>query len=288
MNELGTGDGFAQLQSAFADAIFFGDAPIPAAIRSGSGHAHASRFGVYRNNVVASLINAIAARYPIVQKLMCEDTFGQLVRLYVTIEPPRSPVLLEYGDSFPQFLRNVGQTTSAEYLADIAELESVRTRAYHSPDATPLSSDVFRAIDPERAADLRFVLHPSLQLLSSRFPMVSIWEANMYGSGSSFAFWQPEYALIARPHFEVKVRRLTLGAYQFFSALAKQCTLGVAIEHGKATTSHFDLAECFEALIFSEVVVGLQPLPDLPAAVLRSKNLGLSPRRSHSRELSNA
>ena len=58
--------------------------------------------------------------------------------LYVTSEPPRSPVLLEYGDSFPQFLRNIGQGAAADYLADVAELEAARTRAYHAADATPL------------------------------------------------------------------------------------------------------------------------------------------------------
>jgi hypothetical protein len=42
--------GRAPLQRSFAEAILFDDAPIPATIRSASGPAHASRFGVYRNN----------------------------------------------------------------------------------------------------------------------------------------------------------------------------------------------------------------------------------------------
>src|SRR5260221_8164173 len=97
--------GLAQLQRDFAEAILSGDAPIPATVRQASGPAYASRFGVYRNNVIAGLINAVAARYPVVRKLLWDDAFNRTAQLSVTAEPPRSPVMSEYGDSFPQFLR---------------------------------------------------------------------------------------------------------------------------------------------------------------------------------------
>ena len=248
----------AQLQRAFVDAIFCDHAPIPAAIRSSPGSAHVSRFGVYRNNVIAGLINAVAARYPVVRKLLWEDAFNRVARLYVTAEPPHSPVLLEYGEGFPQFLRSVGEGTSVYYLADVAELEAARTRAYHAADATPLSRDAFSALAPEHTPDLRVTLHPSMQLLKSRFPVVSIWEANQHANDNTIDVWQPECALIARPRLEVEVRRLTPGAHEFLSALAEGCTVGAAIERGMNNTSHFDLAECFRALISADVVVDLE------------------------------
>jgi hypothetical protein len=252
-------DGLAQLQQAFADAIFFDNAPVPATIRSGSGPAHASRFGVYRNNVIVGLINAVAARYPVVRKLLWEDTFNCVAHLYVTAEPPRSPVLLEYGETFPQFLRSVGEGTSAHYLADVAELEAARTRAYHAADATSLSRDAFSAMAPEHTPDLRFTLHPSMQLLKSRFPVVSIWEANLHANDNTLSLWQPECALIARPRLEVEVRRLMSGAHEFVSALAEGCTVGTAIGRGMNDAPHFDLAGCFRALISADVVIGVEP-----------------------------
>ena len=259
-------DGLAQLQQAFADAIFFDHAPIPATIRLGSGPAHASRFGVYRNNVIVGLINAVAARYPVVRKLLWEDTFNCVAHLYVTAEPPRSPVLLEYGETFPQFLRSVGEGTSAHYLADVAELEAARTRAYHAADATPLSRNVFSALAPEHMPDLRFRLHPSMQLLKSQFPVVSIWEANLHANDYMLSVWQPECALIARPYLQVEVRRLTSGAYEFLSALAEGCTVGAAIRRGMRNARQFDLAECFSELISANVVVGLEPSQNSAAA----------------------
>jgi hypothetical protein len=250
--------GLAQLQSAFADAIFFDHAPIPATVRVGSGRAHASRFSVYRNNVIASLIKAVAARYPVVRRLLSDDTFNNIAHLYVTAEPPRSPVLLAYGESFPQFLRRIGQSTSADYLADVAELEGARTRAYHSADATPISRHAFSVLAPEQMPDLRLALHPSMQLLKSRFPVVSVWEANVHANDNTLSLWRPECALIARPHLQVEVRRLMAGAYEFLSALSEGRTVGEAIGRGMTNASDFDLAECFDALISADLVVDLE------------------------------
>jgi hypothetical protein len=249
----------AQLQRGFAEAIFYDDAPIPVAIRAASGPASASRFGVYRNNVIAGLINAIAARYPVVRKLLWPDTFEAVARRYVMAEPPRSPVLLEYGESFPRFLRTIGQGSAASCLADIAELEAARTRAYHAADARPLGRDAFARLSPDALPGLRLTLHPSLTLLKSRFPIVTIWEANSYATDTAITRWVEEPALIARPHFDVEVRRLTAGAYEFLATISEGRTLGAAIARALANAVDFDLAECFDTLIAADIVIGLRP-----------------------------
>jgi hypothetical protein len=251
-------DRSAQFQRTFAAAIFSDHAPVPATIRSGTGSAHVTRFGVYRNNVIAGLIKAIAARYPVVRRLLWEDAFNRVARLYVMTDPPRSPALFEYGETFPQFIRNVGEGTSAYYLADVAELEAARTRAYHAANATPLSRDAFKALAPEHMPNLRFTLHPSMQLLKSRFPVVSIWEANLHANDNALSLWQPECSLIARPRLEVEVRRLTAGVHQFLSALAEGCTLGAAMVRGINNAPHFDLTECLGTLVSADVIVGLE------------------------------
>jgi hypothetical protein len=261
MLALAMDDGLTRLQAAFADAIFFDHAPIPATIRDASGLAHASRFSVYRNNVFAGLINAVGARYPIVRKLLWEDGFNRVAQLYVAAESPRSPVLLEYGESFPQFLRTIGQSVSADYLADVAELESARTRAYHSADANPVSRDAFSKLAPDEISDLRLALHPSVHLLKSRFPVVSIWEANLHANDNTLNHWQPECALIARPRLDVEVRRLTPGAYEFLSALADGCNVSEAVDRSVANAPDFDLRESFETLISADVAVAIGDRP---------------------------
>jgi hypothetical protein len=247
-----------RLQRAFAGAILFDDAPIPATIRSASGPACASRFGVYRNNVIAGLVNALAARYPVTRKLLWDDGFHAVARHYVVGEPPRSPVMFEYGDSFPQFLRSVGQGAASDYLADIAALEAARTRAYHAADATPLPRDALAAVAREDLPELRLTLHPSAMLLASRFPVVSMWEAGCAGNDNIPGAWKPECALIARPYLQVEVRPVSPGVHAFMAALAEGCALGAAIVKAAESNGGFDLGEAFNTLIAADVLIGLE------------------------------
>jgi hypothetical protein len=248
-------DRHASLQRSFAEAVMSGDAPIPAAIRLASGPAAASRFGVYRNNVLASLINALAARYPISRSVLWPDTFEGAARLFVNMHPPHSPVLLHYGEGFPGFLRDIGIGPSAEYIADLAELESARVRAYHAADATPLSLEALNGLPPDALPDLRFNVHPSVSFIRSRFPIVSVWEAAHAGAHADV--WKAEAALIARPQLDVQVWRLPPGGYEFFSAIACGCTVGGAVATGTEHDAQFDLAAAFSIMMCAGAVTGI-------------------------------
>jgi hypothetical protein len=249
--------GLAALQRSCAEAIFFDDVAIPATIRQGSGPAYAGRFGVYRNNVIAGLINAVAARYPVVRRLLWEDAFNRAAYRYVTTQPPRSPVMLNYGETFPRFLRSIGQGAAANCVADIAELESARTRAYHAADAVPLAREQFVAVPPEQWPELRLKLHPSLVLLKSGFPMVSMWQANLTANDNMLGAWQPECALVVRPYLDVEVRSVTAGVFALITALAAGTTVGAAIERASGEAPRFDLGEAFRVLVDAGIVIGI-------------------------------
>jgi hypothetical protein len=252
-------DDFVRLQHSFAQAIFFDDTAIPATVRAATGLASTSRFGVYRNNVIASLTNAVGARYPVVRKLLWDDVFNHVAKLYVTTEPPRSPVMLGYGESFPRFLRKIGEGVAVDYVADIAELEAARTRAYHAEDAVPVGHDSFARLTSDQLTNMRIKLHPSVTVLKSRFPIVSVWEANLYAIDNTLDAWKAESALIARPSLHVEVRRLSPGEYEFFDALSAGQTVDSAVARVMIQAPDFDLAGCFATLLSAQVVIGLEP-----------------------------
>jgi hypothetical protein len=250
------------LQRSFADAILSDDAPIPVTVQIASGPATTSRFGVYRNNVLFSLINALAVRYPVSRKILWPDTFEGAARLFVAVHPPHSPLLMEYGEHFPQFLRSLGTGPSAEYVADLAELESARVRAYHAADAAPLPAEAVATLSPDALVEARFTLHPSVSIIRSRFPIVSVWEATQEGRDADR--WKAEAALIVRPQLEVRVWRLPPGGYEFFSALAEGRTIGSAAAAAAAATGAepVDLAEIFHVLICAGAVTGISLTSD--------------------------
>ncbi len=213
------------------------------------------RFGIHRNNA-SRLIEAVASRYPVVRKLLWDDAFERVAVQYLRTEPPCSPVSVEFAASFPQFLRTIGEGVAVDYLADIAELERARTRAYHAANATPLTRSTLAALLPAQCAELRLQLHPSMALLASRFPVVSIWQSHQDGGDGAIRTWQPESALIVRPRRDVEVWRLAPGGYEFLSVLAAGHTIADALAEATADAAAFDLAETLATLMSAEAVVG--------------------------------
>jgi hypothetical protein len=243
---------FAELQQSFAAAVLGQPAELP--IRAATAARAESGLAVYRNNVMSSLIKVLTARFPIVRRLLGEDRFLEAVRRFIAAEPPRSPLLLEYGDAFPEFLR---RDRACGHIADVADLEVARGKAYHAADAVSLPPQAFAAIPSERLAGLRLTFHPSVALLQSRFSIVSLWQANQEVDDVALPQGQPEAALIARPMLEVEVWNLPPGGFAFLTALRRGATMAEAAEAAIDVAPEFDLAVNLSVLIKAQIVTGL-------------------------------
>ena len=238
-----------ELQRSFAEALLDpGQAPVGL---DPEGRADALRFGVYRNNVAASLIEALEAAYPAIRRLVGEVFFRACAAHYVTREPPRSPVMLHYGESFPGFLRRFEPLAGHPYLADVAGIERAWLEAYHAAEAEPLDPATLAGVAEHRAGDLCFTLHPSVRIVRSAYPALTLWHANVteadpppikLDSGA-------EDALIVRPNAEVEVRAMPPGGAAFLEALARGETLTVAAAQAISVNETFTLSEHIAALL---------------------------------------
>lgn len=240
-----TGD----FQTSFAKALRDPAADLPFGVISQSSEVPQKRFGVYRNNVVVGLVEALEARFPAVRKIVGEEFFRAAAKCFALAQPPASPLMIFYGDAFPAFLAGFAPAREVPYLADVARLEMARTRAFHAADAAPLAPETLSAIPPEHVAELGFVLHPSLEIVVSDYPIVTIWGMN---SGkmelAPIEDWRGEDALVSRPGLDVEVRRLPPGAKIFLQSLAAGEPLGVAAAAALTAHADFDVAANLAAL----------------------------------------
>jgi hypothetical protein len=209
-------------QSAFAAGLLNPELPCPSGLKAWNGSDPAVRFAVYRNNVTVSLVDSLAATYPVLQALVGEEFFRAMARVFVQANPPRSRIMAFYGLGLADFVGAFPPAATVPYLGDMARLEMARVQAYHAADSLPLEPESLQAAlaDPETLMSLQLVLHPSVQVIESPFAIFSLWAAHQ-GVGS-LASVDPEVAqtvLVYRQGLEVNTLELAVGVGQFIGAL---------------------------------------------------------------------
>ncbi len=251
-------------QRAFAQAILDPTRPVPPGLVGPDGAPSGKRFAVYRNGVVAGLVEALRLAYPAVLRLVGDAFFAAMARLYAARRPPSSPIMLDYGASFPLFIEGFEPAAELPYLADVARLERAWTEAYHAAEAAPLDAVALGALSSDELTGLGFSLHPSVRIVRSRFPVVSIWRQNVADFPTApIDLRRKEDALVARPDADVWVRRLPSGAAMFIEALAAKATVAEAAAAALREEARFDLADALAGLLQAEALAGWR-LADRP------------------------
>lgn len=248
-------------QQQFFRALLDPGQPPPAGLSTWNDSDPAVRFAVYRNNVLVSLIDALSDTYPVTQQLVGDAFFRAMARLFVSAEPPRSPVLAFYGESFPDFIERFPPASSVPYLADVARLEMLRVRAYHAADADALPADaIAQALDdPDSLPELRLGFHPSLGLLRSPYAVVSLWAAHQGGADiSTVDPLVAESALVIRPALDVAVMRLVPRASDFVAHLLHGESLGSSVEKASDGDADLDLTDILGLLIREQAITSIE------------------------------
>src|SRR5215472_5851534 len=193
--------------AAFARALLNPDVAIPTVVAGPKSKAAVKRYNVYRNNVTVSLINALAAAFPATLRITGDDFFRAMARFYVRATPPSSPLLFDYGQDFPDFIKRYEYAQSVPWLADVARIERAWLDAYHAADVQPLLPHDLAAIPSEQLPSAVLGPHPATRVIRSRFSAVMVFTASRSdGPTRQIEVAEPEDALLTRPALEVEVR----------------------------------------------------------------------------------
>ncbi len=249
-----------RLHTAFCAALFDADAPCPTGLKTWNGSDPALRFAVHRNNVVVSLVDALAATFPVCCALTGPEFFRAMARSFVTRRPPRSRRLVDYGDGFADFIATFRPADPVPYLADMARLERLCLAATHAADAAAIAPTTFTALlaRPDRLAAARLRLQPALAILPSRFAVADLWAAHQGALElADVEPYRPQQALVVRHGLQTKVLRLPAATAAFVNRLRAGETLADA---AAAAGTRLDLAAALATLLRHDAIVGL----DLP------------------------
>jgi hypothetical protein len=232
----------AAYAAGFSAVLLAPERPQPSFVAGPNGKAAKKRFDVYRNNVAASLVKALADIFPAVRRIVGEEFFRAMALVHLRRTPPVSPLLFEYGHDFPNFIARFEPAGRMPWLADVARIERAWLDAYHAAGASTLQPKALE-MPPEQLVNARFTAHPAARIVRSRFPSVTIFASNRNaGEVGRITATEPEDALVTRPELEVFVRRLPPGGATFLTALMDGATFGTAAGLALEEETSFDLA----------------------------------------------
>jgi hypothetical protein len=247
------------------------------------------RFDVHRNTVMSSLVRALAEGFPSIERLVGTAFFAAMAAEFVRQHPPSHPVLLAYGAGFAAFLERFAPVAHLPYLADVARLDGLRRRAWHAADVTALGVASLAGIRPEDLAERRITVHPSVGVLGSLHPALSIWAAQN-GDESDDArtaaaiAWHPETAIVWRADEVIRVEAVDTGVLSLLAQARRAPLLkdllsaeSEALAHGRATAFATALRD---GLLVDDDALA-RALAAVPDAALFDDFLPFFPHESH-------
>ncbi|GGH22394.1 Putative DNA-binding domain-containing protein [Cribrihabitans marinus] len=234
-------------QDEFRDALLNPSQAVPGGLSDGAARPAGRRFNVYRNNVAVSLTEAMKEAFPVITRMLGTANMEGLAGLYLRAHPPSSPLMMHYGEHFPELLARTEQLSHLGYLPDVARLELALRRSYHAADAAPIDPQAL-ALDPDRLLALRPTLAPAAQLVRSRWPIHALW---LYNTRDGAPKPEPgaQDVLILRPEFDPEPHLLPPGGAALVQALQGGRTLGEAFYAATQEDPEHDLGASLTLLL---------------------------------------
>lgn len=155
-----------EAESERREACFAGTAELPAA----------ERVGIYASMYLWRQVDALREEFPMLARLLGEERFLPLCRAYLAAHPSEHHDIGRLGRKLAAFLRDWPDAGRPD-LADLAELEWTRSRAFWAADSEAVGAGALAALRPEAFAGARLRLLPALHLLFLRSGADALWRA---------------------------------------------------------------------------------------------------------------
>jgi hypothetical protein len=189
-----------------------------------------ANLAVYRNNASITFRETLERTFPVVRRRVGDDYFRQLCAQYRQKFPSRNADLHWAGRDFTPFLVEQLSGTDYAWLADLAQLEWLRTESAVSGEKPALTASVLAEIAAEDLERLVFGLQPSVRLHASSYPVFSVWMVNQvdnappvdHSAGS-------ECGMIHQSHGAAQVRRLEGPVFSCLTSIILGATLGESV-----------------------------------------------------------
>lgn len=218
------------------------------------------RLAVYAQGYDARVHDALAEVYEAIRHVIGARAFMELARGYAERCRSHEANLSMVGRHLPAFLSTSSWQERLPFLRDLATLEWRVQEAFHARERTPLHPATLSAMAPEAWAQLRFMFQPSVSLVDSAWPIVSIWEARTQPREAIAIplHGRPQCALVFRHGFSVRCEAVSPAQRLLLSGLLAGRSLGAVCAELAGTAGHHpqQLTEWFLAWTEAGLIAG--------------------------------
>jgi hypothetical protein len=165
------------LQSAFARYLFTGDPAITNAVVTTARMDAARRLSIYSNAYRARLSDVLVTDYPVLRAVLGGATFDALCVEYIAALPSTSFTLRGFGRHLPQWIEQAPGVVERPSMIELASFEWAFIEAFDAPDVEAIGVAQMARIAATDWPALRFAVHPSVQLVETRFNTLLVWDA---------------------------------------------------------------------------------------------------------------
>lgn len=132
------------------------------------------RLGIYRNSVQENVKGALKITYPNTIKLIGEEFFNYAASAYIFKNLPTEGNLLNYGDTFPEYLASINETEKYPFIYDFAKLEWYVNECHNEEtEYAVTAADVSRMLHEGKTPELK--LRSCLRAISSKYDIENLW-----------------------------------------------------------------------------------------------------------------
>jgi len=208
-------------------------------------------FKVYRNTILKASVDALAANYPSIERLVGSEWFRAAALVYVTAAPPSNVCLIEYGHDFSAFLMQFAAAAELPYLSDVACLDRAWTECHIAADEAALDATMLAAMAPEHLLSSVLPLRAAVRWRwCAAHPAYAIWHANRIQDYADDEIeWQGDGVLLSRIDGEVVWQQASAGLCAFLDVCAAQGDLQSAVAAALQVEPALDIAALLSSLI---------------------------------------
>jgi hypothetical protein len=233
----------ANLQRAFSAAIFSpqltADSAIFQHIATSTGPNGRQRLGIYRAAVFSSFSRVLEEVYPVVARLLGDEFFSAMARLYALEYPSTQPDLNHYGNHMAVFIEQFEPLKDMPYLVDLARLEWYWHEIFYAADSPPNDFERLAAVDENEQGDVVLTLSNAARVLHSNYPVKHIWHQNQPQVGEPEQIDLSEGGetlIIWRSHNDRRVDALNRDQWQLLQSVSSGMKLADLLAQPDMTT----------------------------------------------------